>query len=305
VSLSDPVSDLSESIPRWEVHGEALLLRFLRLTVGCLLALAAVLPLPIAAQDDPSEAPLGDVARNLRKKAAPAQDVIDNDNFSDVMTQAESKHAAGSSLKFLFAGEGKGFQVSAPDVTCSLSFSANTKALLSGQYAQMDMPAQDVLKLKGHATIEGDALTIPVANGTGWHVSEVAVALTVVRKNAGVDESAGIGISNAIGSDALAGSEVRPEKKPDQTVIYRMRAAAPPFTTTVFSAPLNQELGTGDEWHWAIVQAKGYPPRTYSENDQTAAQKAPAAAPNAEPSGVPTPSLLPASSSTAALSSNQ
>jgi len=282
------------------------LLRFLKLTVGCLLALAAVLPLPIAAQDDPSEAPLGDVARNLRRKPAPAQDVIDNDNFSDVMTQAESKHAAGSSLKFLMAGEGKGFQVSAPDVTCSLSFSANTKALLSGQYAQMDMPAQDVLKLKGHATIEGDALTIPVANGTGWHVSEVAVALTVVRRNTAVDEPGGFGTSPALSaSGALPGSEVRPEKKPDQTVIYRMRAAAPPFTTTVFSAPLNQELGSGDEWHWAIVQAKGYPPRTDSENDQTAAQKAPAAAPNPEPSGVPTPSLLPASSSSAALSSNQ
>lgn len=291
------------------VRGEALVLRFLKLAVGCFLALAVLVPPPIAAQDDPNEAPLGDVARNLRKKAAPAQDVIDNDNFSDVMTQAESKHAAGSSLKFLMAGEGKGFQISAPDATCSLSFSANTKALLSGQYAQMDMSAQDVRKLKGHATIEGDALTIPVANGTDWHVSEVAVALTVVRRNAAGDEPAGLGSSNSLpGSDALPGSEVRPEKKADLTVIYRMRAAAPPFTTTVFSARLNLELGTGDEWHWAIVQAKGYPPRTYSENsDQAAAQKPPAATPTStqEPSGVPAPSLLPASSSSAALSSNQ
>jgi hypothetical protein len=60
--------------------------------------------------------------------------------------------------------------------------------------------------------------------------------------------------------------EVRPEKKPDITVIYRMRAAAGPSTTTVFSTPLNLDLAPGDEWHWAIVQAKGYPPQGYVPN---------------------------------------
>ena len=43
--------------------------------------------------------------------------------------------------------------------------------------------------LEGHATIEGDALTVPIINGTDWHVSEVAVALTVVRKSLPRDES--------------------------------------------------------------------------------------------------------------------
>ena len=80
------------------------------------------------------------------------------------------------------AGEESGFQVAAPDVTCSLSFSANAKSLLSSAYAQMELPPAEVLKLEGPATIEGDALIVSVYNRTDWHVSEVAVALTVVRK---------------------------------------------------------------------------------------------------------------------------
>lgn len=245
--------------------------RFLKVTVGLLVALAAILLAVCVAQDDPNDVPLGDVARNLRKKAPPVQNVIDDDNLSQVMVQAETRHAAGANLKFLMAGESKSFQVSAPEVTCSLSFSANTKALLSNQYAQMDLPAADIPKLKGHATIEGDALTVPVANGTDWHVSEVAVALTIVKKNATAEETP-FGAQNSLPTpSSLAGSEVRPERKPDVTVIYRMRAAAAPFSTTVFSAPLNLDLEAGDEWHWAIVQAKGYPPQSYS-SDQTAAQ---------------------------------
>src|ERR1700740_652726 len=133
------------------------------------------------APDDPNEAPLGDVARSLRKKTPPTQPVIDDDNLPEAMQKAESRQGFGSSLRFLMAGEGKGFQVSAPDVTCSLSFTAHVKSLLSSQYAQMELPASDVAKWGGKATIEGDALTVPVFNATDWHVSELAVALTVVR----------------------------------------------------------------------------------------------------------------------------
>ena len=55
--------------------------------------------------------------------------------------------------------------------------------LLSSQYAQMDLPPREMVKLEGPATIEGDALTVSVFNGTDWHVSEVAVALTIVKKS--------------------------------------------------------------------------------------------------------------------------
>jgi hypothetical protein len=253
----------------------------LRLPKILLLMLATLVPVLLSAQDDPNDVPLGDVARTLRKKTPPSHDVIDDDNLPKVMEQAESRHAPGSALTFLMAGESKGFQVAAPDVTCSLSFSANAKSLLSSAYAQMELPPGEVLKLEGPATVEGDALIVSVFNRTDWHVSEVAVALTVVKKMGTREASWSNGATLNDGAILLPGiaenspqeSEVRPEKKPDSTVIYRMRAAAPPWATTVFSAPLKLDLAPGEEWHWAIVQARGYPPQSYSGNQpQTTAE---------------------------------
>jgi hypothetical protein len=221
--------------------------------------LASLAPLQSLAQDDPNDVPLGDVARNLRRKSTSG--VIDDDNLPEVMHQAESRKGFGSSLRFLMAGEANGFQIAVPDATCSLSFNSNAKSLLSSQYAQMDLPSEDLPKLEARATIEGDALTLPVRNGTDWHVSEIVVALTVVSKHPSVMDLSG---GAAAGIPDALGSTVRPEKRPDTTLIYRMRAPAAPFATTVFSRRLNQDLDPGDEWHWAIVAAKGYPPETYS-----------------------------------------
>src|SRR5450631_4852381 len=95
-------------------------LRTMRLIFVLPALLAVLAPVWLAAQDDPNDTPLGDLARTLRKKTPPSQDVIDDDNLTKVMEQAESHHAPGSALKFLMAGESKGFQVAAPDVTCSL-----------------------------------------------------------------------------------------------------------------------------------------------------------------------------------------
>ena len=233
-------------------------LRKMRIVLALPVLLAALIPARLAAQDDPSadpnDAPLGDVARSLRKKTPPSQTVIDDDNLTKVMDQAESRNSPGSALRFLMAGESKGFRVSAPDVTCSLAFTANVKSLLSNQYAQMELPPGEKSKLDGPATIEGDALIVAVYNRTDWHISEVAVALTVIKKSVVLG---GMSIGDAE-------TEVRPEKKPDVTVIYRMRAAAPPWETTVFNTSLKTQLAADEEWHWAIVQARGYPPQTYS-----------------------------------------
>jgi hypothetical protein len=268
------------------------------LILALLASAGAVLPTAAVAQDDPNQPSLGDVARSLRKENAPSQDVIDNDNLSQVMDQAEGKHSSGSEFTFLMAGESKDFRVSAPDVTCSLSFRANTKSLLTNQYAQMELPPSDVLKLSGPATIEGDALTVSVFNGTGWHVSEVAVALTVVKKIQPANAPLSLGSPPGTAGGLAQESQVRPEKKPDVTIIYRMRSAAAPSTVTVFSAPLNIELASGDEWHWAIVQAKGYPPQGYAGNsEQTAAKtRQPAAAVPVVPPSLLLPQETPAAS---------
>jgi len=244
------------------------------------------------AQDDPDQIPLGDVARNLRKKTPPAKPVIDDDNLPQVMQEADSHHNAGAGLRFLMSGDSRGFQVSAPDVTCSLAFTANVKTLLSSQYDQMDLPPREMAKVEGKAVVEGDALTIPVFNGTQWHLSELAVAFTVVKRartgvvlwnrddasSASADRTSAL--PGEVGTDAF--QQVRPEKRPDVTMIYRMRAAALPWSNAVFSAPLNVELDPGEEWHWAIVQAKGYPPETYgSAVKSVPGQPSPGAMPSA------------------------
>jgi hypothetical protein len=235
-----------------------------------LLLMASLTPRTLTAQDaidDPNATPLGDIARNLRKDNPPPEQVIDNDNLNQVMNQAERRHT--SVLRFLMDGNEKNFQVSAPDVTCSLSFTVNTKALLSQQYAQMDLPPSEIFRLTGPATIEGDSLTVSLFNGTDWHVSEIDVAFTLVKKNipGGADASGSApaqGFSQPpfqVPQNNLELDSVRPEKKADHTVIYKMRAAAPPLSATTFSAPLNLDLAPGQEWHWAILEAKGYPPQ--------------------------------------------
>jgi hypothetical protein len=253
--------------------------------------------------DDPNDAPLGDVARQFRKKTPPEQGVIDNDNLPKVMEQA--RHVPGPALKFVMAGESKSFRVATPDATCSLAFTANARSLLSNQYAQMELPPSEMPKLEGPATIDGNSLIIAVFNGTDWHVSEVAVALTIVRKSDPQDAAVSFGAAKLIpavaggvtaNSDGRAsdrGNDPGSEKKPDLTVIYRMRAAAPPSTTTVFSAPLNLDLGPGEEWHWALVEAKGYPPQSYAGGRAPATAPAPSrefvAAPQALPAALATP----------------
>ena len=258
-------------------------LRKIRVILGLCTLLVALAPVHLAAQDDsgfgptddPNDVPLGDVARNLRKKTPPTQGVIDDDNFTKVMDQAESRRAAGSALRYLMAGDGKGFHVSAPDVTCSLAFTANVKTLLSSQYAQMELPASEVSKLEGPATVEGDTLIVSVYNQTDWHLSELAVALTIVKKSgvrvASIPVNGTVGLVPAIAAYPSQEEEVRPEKRQDVTTIYRMRAAAPPSTTSVFSARLGRDLAADEEWHWAIVQARGYPPQSYAHSSSATA----------------------------------
>ena len=235
----------------------------IRLRLVAAVALAGVLPAFLAAQDDGSDKPLGDVARTLRKKTPSSQEIIDNDNISKVMDEVQSRRQSGSSLQYSMDGAGKGFQVSSPDVTCSLSFSANAKALLSSQYAQLELPASELLKLTGPAVVEGDSLQVSVFNGTDWHVSEVAVALTIVKRTGAPDEALYYGTARLVPAVAATSPQEseNSQKRSDMTVLYRMRAAAVPSETTIFRAPLNVEIGADQEWHWAIVQAKGYPPQ--------------------------------------------
>jgi hypothetical protein len=251
-------------------------------------ALAVVLPGSMIAQDEDST-PLGDVARSLRKKSS--QEVIDNDNLTQVMDEVESHRLTGASLRFSIEGITKIFHVSAPDVTCSLSFTANARALLSSQYVQLDLPPDDLGRLEGPATIQDGSLQVTIFNGTDWHVSELDVALTLLKRKEVSEKSPDPGLpapdSTAVdethaGSGSVPASHVsaaamnpaqapesRREKRSDLTILYKMRAAAGPSETAVFTAPLNVEIAADQEWHWAIMQAKGYPPQRSQDVSQS------------------------------------
>jgi hypothetical protein len=214
--------------------------------------LGAFLPLPGMAQSDGAEPSLGDLARSLRKgKPVAEHAVIDNDNLHQVMDEVQNRKLDGS-LLFSFDGIAKKFQVSSPDVTCDLSFSGAATSLLSDAYAPQDLPESELAKLDGPATINGDTLQIAVHNGTSWSVREITVGLTVLRS------------SDARSARLIPASETTsllPEKHPDVTVLYHLKGSAPPSTTTVFHETLGTSLGHDQEWHWAIVQAKGVPPQ--------------------------------------------
>src|SRR5258708_6859867 len=73
-----------------------------RLILVLLVSGMLLLALPSRALAQDTDAPLGDVARSFRKKPGPAEAVIDNDNLSKVVDDAESRRVAG-----LFAGSGR------------------------------------------------------------------------------------------------------------------------------------------------------------------------------------------------------
>jgi hypothetical protein len=216
-----------------------------------------LLPACLAAQAYDPDVPLGDFARSLRRsKGLPGRTVIDNDNLSQVMDDVESRKLSGNWL-FSFDNLAKSFQVSSPDVTCSLSFSAQATALLSNPLAPRELPESELAKLEGPATITGDTLQVSVFNGSGWDLREITVGLTLLRHAEA--KTAYYGTAKLLPATATS---VQPaEKKSDMTVLYHLKGAAAPLTTTVFSETLGAPPGPDQEWHWAIVQAKGIPPK--------------------------------------------
>jgi hypothetical protein len=221
-------------------------------------AVLAGLLLPAFAQDEP-ETPLGDVARALRKAKKvpePNAPVIDNDNFSKVMDDAESRKAKGA-VKLTFAGSGRDIQVSSPDVTCNLSFNGDGATLTTDSSSPLDLPSAELVKLDGPASINGDTLQVSVYNATNWRVDEITIGLTILRPPA----SNAANYGNARVLPAAAVSDAGSAKRSDLTVLYHLRGSASPFSTALFKQAIGITLGADQEWHWAIVQARGIPPK--------------------------------------------
>jgi len=256
-------------------------LKLVLLAAGMLLL---TLPPFVCAQED-DDTPLGDVARSFRKRTASSEVVIDNDNLSKVMDDADSRHAAGSTLVFSLDPAGKNFQVSAPDVTCSLSFSAKTSSLLNDPLLLDELPRNELAKLDGPATIDGDSLQVSMHNGTAWELREVVIGLTIVRRPDAVDAAFRYGPARIVPAAASGMPQQMQDsfpKQPDVTVLLRVKGSAAPAATALFRTQLNFALFPDQEWHWAIVRAKGIPHKTLPEapiaqSDQGVGQPSPGA----------------------------
>jgi hypothetical protein len=261
------------------------------------------LPTCVRAQDA-GDVPLGDVARSFRKKPVPSDAVIDNDNLSKVVDDAESRRAAGSSPVFSLDPGGKSFHVSSPDVTCSLSFTAKASSPLSDPLLLDELPRSELAKLGGPATLEGDSLQVSVHNGTAWELREMVIGLTIVKRGEASEASSGYGQAQMLPAvaEGLVPQE-SPQKQADVTLLLKVKGSAAPSTTALFRTSLNFALFPDQEWHWAIVKAKGIPPQsppvemTSSQPERGSEQLLP----GAQQVGLQSPSPIPSASNSSSL----
>jgi len=225
-----------------------------------LVLLGIALPACAAAQADGGIS-LGDLARSLRQNKTQSQpaapNVIDNDNLSQVIDDVEHFRLAGKPM-FSFDGGASNFKMSSPDGTCSLSFNANATALLATPYVSQDLPQSELAKLDGPATIHGDTLEVSVHNASPWNLREITVGLTIVRR----PDTSVANDADAKLLPAVVAVPLPVEKRPDSTLLLHLKGSTAPFATTVYQGKLDATLDQGQEWHWAIVEAKGIPPTT-------------------------------------------
>jgi hypothetical protein len=259
---------------------------FIRLGLVAALALACVVGLPgagfaqesigaaqdqTAAQDSTGqdgEQSLGAVARNLRREKAQEQasapappalrTVVDNDNLSQVMEDARKlKPVAQDKTVLSLDASGKRLTVSSPDVTCSMSFNARASSLFVKPVLVEDLPAEEVLKLDGPASIHDDNLQVDVFNGTDWALREITVGLTLERRPGEDAETAAIArVLPAAANDAVP----LVERRSDVTLLFHLKTETKPFDRAALREFVGVTPGPDEDWRWSIVSAKGIRP---------------------------------------------
>jgi hypothetical protein len=138
-----------------------------------------------------------------------------------------------------------------------LSFNAQSTDVLNALRPQ-SLPQSELVKLDGAATIVDDALQISVHNGTSWDVREITVGLTVIRRPSSPALAFYAGSVKLV--PAVTTNAPDEDKRSDVTVLYHLKGSAAPSSATVFRETLGMPLEYDEEWHWAILQAKGIPP---------------------------------------------
>jgi len=241
-------------------------MRHLRYLRGVLFVVGIMFPAYAQAQENAVS--LGDLARSLRQSKAPtkpaaAAEVIDNDNLTQVIDDVEHFRQDGKPI-FSFDSAGTNFRMSSPDGTCSLSFNANATALLSSPYISQDLPPSELAKLDGPANIHGDTLEVSVYNASAWNVKEITVGLTIVRlPDANATKYEPAKLLPVVAQDVAPDKDMpSSEKRSDLTVLLHMQGTTAPLASTVYREKLDANLDDKQDWHWAIIAAKGIPPST-------------------------------------------
>lgn len=224
-----------------------------------ILLLSMTISWPALAQD---EAPsLGEVARRARESKVSdgtgtgSQKVIDNDNFSAVLDQAEAARMTGKPV-FSIDPSGNAFRMTSPDGTCSLSFDAKATSLISSSFVSSDLPQDDLVKLESHALIHDDILEVSVHNGSPWELRELVIGVTVLQK--------GLKDFTEAADTQMATDPSWTGKSPDSTAIMHLRgsvaAGASGTFTAVLGGDMNLSINPNTDWRWAVVSARGIPP---------------------------------------------
>jgi hypothetical protein len=233
----------------------------MKLRFQAVLILALLVPaLPAPAQSPDAttgeDTPLGDIARNLRKskKPPPAEaPVITNENLGKM--QQLIRRQEQQALNLAPESPAQSNKPEGPQVTCSFAFSAqDVPAKEPSGPMQQDLPESELGKLDGPAVISGDTLQLSIYNGTSFQVDEITVGLTIVRRENRAEAS--FGAARLVPASASEGP-VPMLKKSDSTLLYHLKGSAAPGSTTAFQHPLGLNLSPGQEWHWAILQARG------------------------------------------------
>ena len=210
--------------------------------------------------------PLGDLARDLRKNKAQqpqkttdaANTVIDNDNLAQVMEDAKNlRPARQDKTVFSIDPASNTLKVSSPDVTCSLSFNARASSLLIKPVLVEDLPLTELLKLDGPGSIQDENLEMEVFNGTDWDIREITIGLTLERKPG---ENAELAARARVIPAAEGLAPIAVERRSDVTLLYHLKAAAKPFSTTELRENIGITPGPDEDWRWSIVEAKGIRP---------------------------------------------
>jgi hypothetical protein len=103
---------------------------------------------------------------------------------------------------------------------------------------------------------------------------------------------------------AVAGSSERQvqdssQKQPDVTLLLKVKGSAAPTATAIFRTSLNFAMFPDQEWHWAIVKAKGIPPQSSNADPATPGQGTSPLSPelpansSQEPAPILSPSITP------------